>query len=74
MINGLLPAMPMIVVGVLLVWMLWAWAGMRILQGLTVGQPGSAAHTDIGLRHTGILGVTVAMFAMGGIWISGSLV
>lgn len=73
MVGTLLPAMPATALGVLVVWMLWAWAGVRILQGLIVGPPGSATHSDINLGHTGALGATVAMFALGGIWLSGSL-
>ena len=74
MVKELLPAMPVTAVGVLLVWMLWAWAGMRMLQGLIVGDPGGRANADIGLAHTGILGMLLAMFAAAGIWLTGSLV
>lgn len=74
MVNALLPAMPAIALGVLVVWMLWAWSGMRILQGLIVGRPAKATHVDIGLAHAGILGVTAVLFAMSGVWVSGSLI
>jgi len=73
MTNELLPAMPVSAVGMLLVWLLWAWAGMRILQGLIVGQPAEHGQTDIGQTHTGVLAVVVALFTVGGIWLSGSL-
>ncbi len=74
MVNGLLPAQPVTAVGVLLVWMLWAWAGMRILQGLVVGTSNTHVRNDIGWLHTGALSVAIAIFAMGGVWLSGSLV
>lgn len=74
MVGELLPGMPLSALGILLVWMLWAWSGMRILQGLIVGQPVEDSRADIGLVHTGVLGVALAMFAVGGIWFSGSLV
>ncbi len=74
MVNTLLSTMPAAALGVLVVWMLWAWAGMRMLQGLIVGQPDRAMQIDIGLAHTGVLGVAVASFVVSGIWLSGSLV
>lgn len=74
MLNELLPGMPLSALGLLLVWMLWAWAGMRILQGLIVGRPAEQSVADIGLAHTGVIGFALAMFVVGGIWLSGSLV
>ncbi len=74
MINDLLPAQPVTAIGVLLVWMLWAWAGMRILQGLVVGASDTRTRSDIGWLHAGALSATLVIFAMGGIWLSGSLV
>ena len=73
-VSDLLPKLPLAALGVLVLWMLWAWAGMRILQGLIVGRPGNATHSDIGLAHTSILGVTVVVFASCGIWLSGNLI
>lgn len=73
-VNGALSASPLAAVGVLVVWMLWAWAGMRMLQGLVVGRPDGSTHRDIGGAHTGVLGVTLAAFAITGIWLSGGLV
>ncbi len=74
MVNDLLPAQPVTAVGVLLVWMLWAWAGMRILQRLVVGASDTRSRSDIGWLHAGALSATLVIFAVGGIWLSGSLV
>ncbi len=73
-VNGLLPAMPVGALGVLVLWMLWAWAGMRMLQGLIVGEPEGATRADLGLAHAGMIGATVALFAMSGFWLAGRLV
>jgi len=73
-VNALLPTMPVSALGVLVLWLLWAWAGMRMLQGLIVGEPDGALRADLGLAHTGMIGATVAVFAMSGFWLAGSLV
>jgi NADH:ubiquinone oxidoreductase subunit 4 (subunit M) len=36
------PVMPFIAVGVGVVWLLWSWAGARLLEGLIVGPQGTA--------------------------------
>lgn len=74
MLNGLLPGMPLTALGLLALWLLWAWAGMRILQGLIVGQADGRTHADIGPVQAGVLGATVAIFALSGLWFSESLV
>lgn len=74
MVNELLQRMPMSAVGVVLVWMLWAWAGMRILQGLIVGPATDERRADLDPAHSGVLGITLLTFAIGGLWLSGSLV
>ena len=73
MIGVSLNTTPATALAVLAVWMLWAWAGVRILQGLIVGPPNDTAQADIGPTQTGILGMVMAAFAAGGIWLSGGL-
>jgi NADH:ubiquinone oxidoreductase subunit 4 (subunit M) len=41
------PVMPFIALGVGIVWLLWSWAGARLLQGLIIGPQGNAA-VDLG--------------------------
>jgi hypothetical protein len=37
MIIKAIPAAPLLAVGIGLVWLLWSWAGARLLQGLITG-------------------------------------
>ncbi len=73
MVKELLQTMPVSACGVLLVWLLWAWAGMRMLQGLIVGQAVEDGRADIGPMHTRLLGGAVALLAVFGVWLSGNL-
>ncbi|MGD2118571.1 MAG: hypothetical protein PVG66_09440 [Chromatiales bacterium] len=47
MVNNLLPVNPLVAVGILLVWLLWTWSGIRVIQGLIVG-PGNDSYSETG--------------------------
>ena len=42
MILKTLPVAPLVAAGVAIVWLLWSWAGAKLLQGLLVGSQGPA--------------------------------
>jgi len=46
MIINTIPASPFVAVGIGVVWLLWSWAGARLLQGLISG-PGQTAVADL---------------------------
>lgn len=74
MINHAMPHLPWLALALLLVWMLWAWSGMRMLQGLVVGPAPQSTQRDLGRLRAGYLGAGIALFTAGGLWLSGSLV
>lgn len=61
MIINSVTATPAIAVGVAVVWLLWSWAGAKLLQGLIVG-PGEQAATDI--SHASMWGFIIILIAL----------
>lgn len=65
--------MPAATFVLLAIWLLWSWAGMRLLQGLIVGPASLGDATDINL--TTCWGYSIALIALtlGGIYLSGGV-
>lgn len=53
LIIGLTDTTPWLAVGVLLVWFLWAWSGMRLLQGLLTGESSERQLDDMNYATAG---------------------
>lgn len=58
---------PGIAVAVVLVWLLWSWAGARLLQGFLVGHPPEGPVADIGPLETSIHLSVLAALVVGGL-------
>lgn len=67
MIIKAIPVAPVLAMGVGLVWMLWSWAGAKLLQGLIVG-PEQAAVADLGMTKLWSYGLILAALAVGGVY------
>lgn len=67
-----LPVIPLGAVGILIVWLLWAWGGARILRGFVVG-PTREDVEDLSPTVTRWLGLAFAVLVFAGIGISGGL-
>ncbi|MDJ0738978.1 MAG: hypothetical protein QNJ91_04635 [Gammaproteobacteria bacterium] len=52
MTIAIVPGSPATAVGMLLVWLLWTWAGARLLQGLIVGTADAHGGGDLGRAAT----------------------
>jgi len=65
MILKTIPAAPLVAAGVAAVWLLWSWAGARLLQGLIVG-PVRAAVPDLSQAA-----LWLYIIALGGLIIAG---
>jgi len=61
-----IPVMPYVAMGVGLVWMLWSWAGAKLLQGLIVG-PKQAAVVDLSMANMWAYVAILAALVMGGV-------
>ncbi len=66
-ITQALMVVPGAAVMVLGVWLLWAWAGTRILQGLVFGPASSEPGADLAGVTTGLLGSVLLVLVIAGI-------
>lgn len=59
----------------LVVWLLWSWAAVRLLQGLLVGRmaPDAAAPRDLGRGAVWGYALAFAALLAGGVWLAGGL-
>lgn len=73
MILKAIPAAPSVAMGVAIIWLLWSWAGARLLQGLIVGpvmkSTSDLSQTSLYLYIAALVGLLVA-----GVYWSGSMV
>ncbi len=65
MILKAVPTAPLVAVGVSVVWLLWSWAGARLLQGLIVGPVRVTAHD---LSHASLW---MYIIVLGGLLVGG---
>lgn len=72
-LTGLVSQAPWVAAGAGLSWLLWSWAGARLLQGLIVGTPDGASAADLSGREGAMLlaGLMIllvlALISMGGV-------
>lgn len=65
MLHALIESRPLPAVGLAGIWLVWSWAGARLLQGLIVGSADPVPDHDIGMISTwgyatGLIGLIVA--------------
>lgn len=72
MIIKALPAAPLVAVGVILIWLLWSWAGARLLQGLIAG-PAATSASDLSRATTWVYGVALIGLLIAGVYCSGAI-
>jgi len=65
--------LPAITIGVVIVWLLWSWSGIRLLQDLLVGSAMTVAHKDISYSVTMTYGLSLIVLIVVGIYMSGVL-
>lgn len=63
------PVAPLIAVGTGFVWLLWSWAGARLLEGLIVGPQGSLVADLSQLNMWLYIGVLTGLIAMSVYWL-----
>ena len=73
MIIKVLPAAPIVAVGVAIVWLLWSWAGARLLQGLITG-PARLAVTDLSQSTMWLFIAALAGLMFTGVYWLGAIV
>lgn len=65
--------MPLVAVGISLVWLLWSWAGARLLQGLIAGPAGNEEVIDLDRPATGAYALGLILLVAGGLYAIGVL-
>jgi len=67
------PVAPMVAIGVSGVWMLWSWAGAKLIQGLIVGPQKNAA-IDLSQASLWLYSIALLGLAAAGLYWSGAIV
>jgi len=62
--------MPLAAMALLLIWLLWSWAGARLIQGLIVGRASNVKIADIGIPVIGFYSSVLLVLAIAGIYMS----
>lgn len=63
------PATPATAVGLVGVWLIWSWAGARLLQGLVIGPAGRDDMPDLSLASTWLYVAVLSALVVGGIYL-----
>jgi NADH:ubiquinone oxidoreductase subunit 4 (subunit M) len=72
-ITHAITVLPGVAVGLVLVWLLWSWSAMRLLQELLVGPAHQLRHEDIGHGTATFYGVSLLLLVGAGLYLSGVL-
>jgi len=67
------PRMPLAAVAVGGIWLLWSWAGVRLLQGLIVGPADDSRVVDISLTSTLAYTAVLVLLFFSGLYVGGGL-
>ncbi|WP_455365390.1 hypothetical protein [Kaarinaea lacus] len=62
--------LPAVALGLVVVWLLWSWSGISLLQELLVGPPQQSQHADVSRGVTIIFGVSLLILVIGGVYLS----
>ena len=69
-INDVILVMPSIALAIVLVWLIWSWSGIRLLQELVVGDPVVIQYEDISESMTMLFFVCFILLVAGGLYMS----
>lgn len=71
MVVETVSATPLAAVSLLLIWLLWSWAGARLIQGLVVGRASNVKIADLDIPAIGLYSAVLLALVVGGIYLSG---
>lgn len=69
-INNVVMVMPSIALAIVLLWLLWSWSGIRLLQELVVGDPAVLQYDDISHSMTMLFIISFVLLVAGGLYMS----
>jgi len=70
MVVETIVVMPLAAIALLVIWLLWSWAGARLIQGLIVGRASNVKIADIGMPAISLYSVVLLALAIAGIYLS----
>jgi len=70
MVVETIAVMPLAAIALLLIWLLWSWAGALLIQGLIVGRASKAKVADIDIPTIGLYSTVLLALAIAGIYMS----
>lgn len=69
-INNVAIVLPSVALAITLVWLLWNWSGIRLLQELVVGDPAVFQHEDISYGKTMLFCFSCFLLVAGGLYMA----
>lgn len=69
-INNVIVIIPSVAFALVLIWLIWSWSGVRLLQELIVGTPAVQQHEDIGHGMTLFYSILFVLLVVSGLYIS----
>lgn len=72
-IVAAVPTAPWVALVVAITWLLWSWAGVRLLQGLVVGAGNEIDAPDLSTACVWLYTVALLVLLVGGLYVSGDL-
>jgi NADH:ubiquinone oxidoreductase subunit 4 (subunit M) len=69
-----MPAMPAAALGLAAIWLVWSWAGARLLQGLIVGSAGESRAHDLSPVATWTYGLALVALVAAGVYGTGEFI
>jgi hypothetical protein len=71
MVVETVSAMPLVAMVLLLIWLLWSWAGALLIQGLIVGRASNVKIADLDITAIGLYTLVLLALIVGGVYLSG---
>jgi hypothetical protein len=71
MVVETVSATPLAAMVLLLIWLLWSWAGARLIQGLIVGRASDAKIADMDITTISLYSLALLALIVAGIYLSG---
>jgi NADH:ubiquinone oxidoreductase subunit 4 (subunit M) len=72
-ITSMVLTYPLLVAGLSLLWLIWSWSGIRLLQELLVGPALAIKYRDISRARAIAYGLLIALLFLSGLLLSGVL-
>jgi len=73
MLNIVVASKPLVVIALVGLWALWSWAGMRLIQGMIVGEPSDERVDDMSMPLTWGFGAVMLILIVAGFAMTGDL-